>query len=151
MLFQTHILLGIIVFLLLKDFFTGGNQYLFLFLLLLGSILPDIDEPHSKINKWSGFVGKWITFLFQHRTMFHSLFLHTTLFLILRYYWNTYYASALFLGYFAHIMGDMLTPFGVALLYPFSMRKVRGPIRVGGVVEKGIMVVLVILIVWRLL
>lgn len=151
MLFQTHLLLGVIFFLLVGDLFHGGNNVIFFFLLLLGSVFPDIDEPHSKINQWSGIVGRIITFFFQHRTIFHSLFLHVIIFFGIQYVIGTYYASAVFLGYLAHILGDSMTPMGVQIFYPFSRLKVNGPIRVGSELEVVIMIVLMGLIVWKII
>ncbi|MEK6845688.1 MAG: metal-dependent hydrolase, partial [Nanoarchaeota archaeon] len=71
MLFLTHLLLGIASFLLVKEYLIG-NQIIILLLILLGSILPDIDEAHSKINQWGGILGKIIAFFSKHRGMFHS-------------------------------------------------------------------------------
>src|SRR3989344_4435786 len=92
-----------------------------------------------------------IAFFFQHRTIFHSLPFHTLLFVILYFYWNSYYASALFLGYFAHIVGDALTPMGVKLFYPFSQYRMNGPVRVGSWGEMVIMGLLVVVLLWRVL
>jgi inner membrane protein len=118
---------------------------------LLGSILPDLDERNSKINQWSGFIGKIIVFFFKHRGLLHSLLFHVGLFVLVSYTFNTYYAAALFIGYIAHLIGDGITPMGVQVLYPFSKFKLRGPFRVGGFVEKIIMVSLSVFILFRFL
>ena len=149
MLFHTHILLGVVLFLLIKDLFVGGNQVLFFFLVLLGSILPDIDSKDSKINRWSGVIGTVVAFFFKHRGLFHSLILHVILFFVVSYFFGTYYASGLMIGYFAHLLGDGFTRGGIAVFYPFSKFKVRGPVRVGGFFEGLIMVALFFLIVWQ--
>jgi inner membrane protein len=149
MLFPTHILLGIVFFLITKNFFIG-NDYIAFFLVLLGSILPDIDSKHSKINQWSGFIGKIVVFFSKHRGLWHSVFLHGLLFTVVWNYFNVYYASALFVGYFAHLVGDGITPMGVKLFYPFSDYKIKGPIKVGGWFESLLMVLLVVMIWVRL-
>ncbi len=149
MLFHTHILLGVVVFLLIKDFFHGGNQIIFFFLVLLGSILPDIDERKSKINRWSGILGIVIAFFFKHRGLFHSILFHLGIFFIIYHFFNLYYASGLFIGYLAHVLGDGVTLMGLSLFYPFSNFKVKGPIKVGGFLESIILVVLFVLIVWQ--
>jgi inner membrane protein len=146
MLFPTHILLGIVFFLLLKDFFSGGNEVIFFLLVLLGSVLPDIDEKNSKVNRWFGFLGLFIAFFAKHRGFFHSLLFHGILFLIISYFFNTYYAFALFLGYLAHLVGDSVTPMGVQLFYPFLKFKFRGPIKTGGFYESIVLVLLVVVI-----
>ena len=147
MLFLTHILLGITFFLLLRNYFSEGSTILFFLLILLGSILPDIDEKHSRINKWFGIVGSIVAFFAKHRGFFHSLLFHGIIFFAISYFFNTYYAWALLLGYTAHIVGDGITPMGVQLFYPFSQFKIRGPIKTGGFWEGIIMIVLIIVII----
>jgi inner membrane protein len=147
MLFHTHIILGIVVFLFFESFFSGGNAVVFFFLVLLGSILPDIDEKHSKINRWTGIIGIIIAFFFKHRGLFHSVVLHGSLFVLLWKFFDFYYGAALFLGYFAHLLGDGITRMGVPIFYPFSNWKIRGPVRVGGWMEGVIFFLLFVLIV----
>tara|TARA_Y100000310_G_scaffold344364_1_gene456769 strand:- start:10527 stop:10979 length:453 start_codon:yes stop_codon:yes gene_type:complete len=149
MLFHTHILLGIVLFLITKNFFTG-NDYIAFFLVLLGSILPDIDSHNSKINKWSGIIGRIIVIFTKHRGLFHSLLFHALLFIVMLYYFNIYYATALFVGYLAHLIGDGITPRGIKLFYPFSNFRIKGPIKVGGWFESLIMVLLFVLILVKL-
>jgi len=146
MLFNTHILLGITLFIVIKDFFKGGNEIVFFLLVLLGSIFPDIDSPNSKINQWSGFIGKIVTLFANHRGVFHSLPLYLILFFLITFFWSKYYASALFIGYLAHIIGDGITRGGVKIFYPFSFFKIRGPVKVGGYFEWVIFGFLIIII-----
>ena len=119
MLFHTHILIGIVLFLLTKDLFQGGNQVIFFFFVLLGSILPDIDSRNSKMNRWSGIIGIIIVFFAKHRGIFHSLVFHLLLFFLMKPLIGTYYASALLIGYSAHLLGDGFTRGGIVLFYPF--------------------------------
>lgn len=149
-LFYTHLLIGIIVFLLTKDFFSGGSQLIFFFMLLLGSLLPDIDEQRSRINHWSGIIGIVVAFFSKHRGFFHSLLFFVLSFILIDFVWNFYYATALFLGYFAHLIGDGITRRGVCIFYPFSDFKIKGPVKVGGVMEWLIVLILVILIIIKL-
>ena len=150
MLFYTHIVIGIVFFLLLKDYFTGGNEIIFFILVLLGSVLPDIDDGKSKIKKASGILGSMISFLFKHRGIFHSLIFALGLFFLTKYVWRGYYAWGLFIGYLAHLLGDALTPMGIQFLYPFSSWKIRGPIKVGSLGEKVILFSLIILVIKEL-
>ncbi len=149
MLFRTHLLLGIIFFLLAKDF-VGGNDVIFFLLVLFGSILPDIDEGRSKINRWSGFLGGIIAFFSKHRGFFHSLLFFILLFFACAYFWSPYYGAALLLGYAAHALGDGITPMGIQVFYPFSQFKMKGPIRTGSFAEGILFVILMVLIVREL-
>jgi len=148
MLFHTHILLGITLFLLVGDLFKGGNEIVFFLLVLVGSVLPDLDSAKSKVNRWSGIIGITIAFLFKHRGLFHSMFLHLLLFLIAWSIVGVYYASGLFLGYLAHFAGDSVTRGGVCVFYPFSRYKIKGPIKVGSFSESVILMLLAVVIVW---
>lgn len=149
-LFYTHILLAGAVFLLIKDLLMGGNWLIFLLMMLGGSILPDIDVSSSKINQWSGFLGKVIAFFTTHRGIFHSPLLFIIFFIILSYFWSTYYAWGLIAGYLTHMFGDGITRMGVQPFYPFKF-KVRGPVTVGGLNEGIIAILLIILIIGLLM
>lgn len=143
MLFLTHLLLGIISFLLIKGYLVG-NQIIILLLILLGSILPDIDEENSRINKWGGILGKIIAFFSKHRGMFHSLLFAVGLSAILGYFWAWNYGLALFIGYLSHLIGDALTPMGVQVFYPFLKFRIKGPIKTGGLMEVLVVIILVL-------
>ena len=147
MLFATHLLLGMLFFLIFKNMFSGGNEIIFFLLMLLGSILPDIDERDSTINQWTGIFGRIISFFFKHRGIFHSLFLALLLFFSISVYWSTYYATALLLGYIAHLVGDSFSPSGIQMFYPFSQFKFKGPMKVGGFMEWVIVILLVVLVI----
>jgi inner membrane protein len=146
MLFYTHLLLGISFFILFNSFFSGGNKFAFLILVLLGSVLPDIDEKHSRIKNWTGLLGIITSRLAKHRGIFHSLPFALLLFIVVALIFNGYYSVGLFIGYFSHLVGDMLTLHGVTLFYPFSRFKIKGPIRVGSASEYLILAGLVLLI-----
>jgi inner membrane protein len=151
MLFHTHILFGIVFFLLLKDYFSGGNEVIFFFIVLFGSILPDIDDGKSKIKKASGIIGSVISFVFKHRGIFHSIFMALTLFFLTHFFWKSYYAWAILIGYSSHLFADILTPMGIRIFYPLSNFKIKGPIRVGSVWEFIILLVLIVLVIKELL
>lgn len=146
MLFLTHFLLGIISFLLIKGYLLG-NQIVLLFLILFGSILPDIDEENSRINQWGGILGKVVAFFSKHRGMFHSLLFAVGLSAVLGYFWTWNYGIALFIGYLSHLIGDALTPMGIQVFYPFLKFRIKGPIKTGGLVEAIMAAVLVLVIV----
>jgi len=150
MLFHTHVLLGIITFLLLQNYLPG-NKYLLLLLILMGSIIPDIDEHKSKAVQLSGFIGKIVSFFAKHRGIFHSFLLPFVVCGILSWLWSFPYALAFFSGYLIHLLADALTPMGIPILYPFSEWKLRGPIRVGTWMEWLLLALLVVLIIKEVL
>lgn len=149
MLFHTHILFGIIVFLLLRGSVLG-NEYVLLALVILGAILPDIDEHNSKITQLSGLIGKIVSFFAKHRGIFHSLAFILLFSVFLGWLWKPYYAFAFFAGYLSHLFADALNPMGIPVFYPFSEFRLRGLIRVGGVLEWVILILLAGLIMLKL-
>lgn len=119
---KTHLTLGILTAMLTTD------DTLQFCCLCIGSILPDIDHPTSMLGKKVPFVAK----LFSHRGFTHSL-LFSTLMAVIDI-WICY-------GTIVHIVADMLTKQGVALLYPIE-KKLRLPlakyVKTGGMFEKFI-------------
>jgi inner membrane protein len=149
MLFYTHLLFGILLFLLVKGYL-AGNVFLLLFLVLLGSILPDIDEHKSKIARWSGLLGKTVSFLFRHRGILHAVIFPSALCIVLGLLWSKSYALALLIGYVGHLFADALTPMGIPILYPFTEFRLRGPLRTGSIWE-WVMVGLLIILILKIL
>jgi len=149
MLFLTHILFGVLVGLVSVGFISGGNSYLFFFLVLVGAALPDIDQPGSKMNQWTGIIGKSVSWFFKHRGIFHSMWLVVILVLVFKLFFGTYYAWGLFLGMVSHLVADGLTRAGVDWFYPWKSLRMRGFIRTGGIGEVAVQVVLAGLIVWE--
>lgn len=112
---------------------------------LIGSLIPDIDTPRSKIGKKFPVSSHLIGFFIGHRTLFHSLIIPAFL-LILTYivkrmelvplYPVLFLVGSVDLGYILHIILDSLTKEGVPLLYPFSDRCFGLKlIREGGVID----------------
>ena len=137
MLFYTHALIGIVGFLLLRDFF--GDSVLLFFLVFFGSVLPDIDSRFSKVNRWAGFIGIFLTMIVKHRGVIHSLFFHVILGSVLWWWKGFFVGFALFYGYLLHVFADGFTRAGVKIFYPFSEFKIRGPFKAGGLMENFVL------------
>lgn len=131
MLFLTHILFGFLTALISRDFFSGGNYSVFLFLVLLGSVLPDIDERKSKIAKGSGLIGLVVGFFFKHRGFFHSLVFLVLAVLLVKLFFGDYYGWGLFLGLAGHLLLDSMSKKGINWFYPFYGGEMKGFIKVG--------------------
>lgn len=101
----------------------------------IAALLPDIDEPNSKISKRIPMVPCIIGGLFGHRTITHSL---TGLFLFalpVFLFWKEYLIVFL-AGYLSHLVLDSFTKTGVPIGYPF-IKEYYGPrlIRTGSLAE----------------
>ncbi len=101
---------------------------------VLGSLLPDLDAPESKIKHLKIPGTKFKPFLLpaqivsrtdQHRGLLHSLWGLGMAFMIVipATFWIGWAPSvALLLGYASHLLGDAATKSGIRLLYPSSTR-----------------------------
>ena len=104
---------------------------LFIFLVLLGALFPDIDEPKSTIGRKFWFMS-WpikllshIIPLLKHRGITH-LFLVPFSLSITALYWENIWLGGFTLGWLLHTFGDLITMGGIrGYFYPFwSNRKI---------------------------
>lgn len=100
----------------------------------IGSLLPDLDQPTSKI--WDSIpyighaVGKASAPFFKHRSFLHSLaglivfgWLASKLLSYFPSYWgiNTQIVSIAFIiAYLSHLISDMFTVEGIPFLFPYK-------------------------------
>lgn len=121
---------------------------LFLSGVALGALLPDIDEPQSRIGKATPFVSHAFKALFGHRGATHTLLFPLALgvglyFLFAAFSWNLAALFGLVAGCYLHIIGDMLTKSGCPIYLPFSSKNkallpYRLRFRTGGIIDKTI-------------
>jgi len=130
--------------LLIISSFDIQNKTIFIIILLIASVLPDIDSYKSKIGKKVKPLSFLINIFLGHRGIFHSVFLLIliSLLIMLASYEIT---IAFFVGYLSHLILDSLTPEGVMFFYPFSKKKTKGFIRTGSLWENIFFFILIIL------
>ncbi|WP_336770133.1 metal-dependent hydrolase [Bacillus bombysepticus] len=138
---------------------------------LIGSLLPDIDEPKSFIGKRSFGISKLVNWMFGHRGFTHSLFAVLPLFLIYLFIKNPEVVVSWFganirteffrdlvqniavpaivnfwlgisFGYLFHLVGDFFSKSGIPLFLPITKKRYKIPIYVTG--KKSEQVVFVI-------
>lgn len=111
---------------------------------IVGSILPDIDEPNSKFGRMTPGVSHGIKLVFKHRGITHTLGASLLVATLLVYFWTQIpigLAIGISLGYLFHVLGDALSVSGVPLLYPFTEKRFKIPLyTTGGWREKIIFV-----------
>lgn len=92
---------------------------------MIGGVLPDIDHPKSTVGRKVPFLSHPISAVFGHRGITHSLIMTIAILFVL--YIATQFpdyqqykplVAPLCIGYLSHILGDMMTPSGVPLLWP---------------------------------
>lgn len=132
MLMKTHLVFGIFwVLLLINEI---NNKFIFSALVILISLLPDLDTKESHIGR--RLIFKPIQWVVKHRTFFHSLTFCLAISILLSFYLPIL-ALPFFIGYTGHLFLDSLTPEGIRMFWPLKTT-LSGPIRTGGKVESGI-------------
>ena len=162
MMFRTHrifvILLCLVIFLNpygLFDIFSflGTNQgifsmnfIVFLIIAVFASMIPDIDNPSSKLGRNIKIFG----YVFKHRGFFHSLPALLLFTWIFSRFISSTTTAAFFIGYFSHLLLDNLNYQGIYWLYPLRFR-IKGFTRTKSLFEKLFFYVNVIAVLGLLL
>ncbi len=147
---RTHLVFSFLIGLLVINSFDIQNKIIFIAILLIASVIPDIDSYKSKIGKKIKPVSFLINVFLGHRGIFHSVFLPVLISLLILLLSHEA-AIAFFAGYLSHLVLDSLTPEGVMFLYPFSKRRTKGFIRTGSLVENILFILLLVLCFYILL
>lgn len=95
--------------------------------LILGSVLPDIDETRSWLGRRVPLLSGIIKWLFGHRGLTHSGLILILMGVLLTNTDHTF-LHGLSLGVIFHIAGDFFSRSGVPLLYPFTTKRARVPL-----------------------
>jgi membrane-bound metal-dependent hydrolase YbcI (DUF457 family) len=146
LLIHTHSVFGVFLTLIVLALFgiKLSLHYSIILFAILGSIIPDLDLEASKFGTMFNFIARPLERRFGHRTITHSLLglllaslgfffilvaillvyhlvfgLETSLFTLAKR-WQ----AAFMIGYFSHLLLDMLTPRGVPLFWPDPTRDV---------------------------
>lgn len=103
--------------------------------LLLGSVLPDIDETKSWIGRRSRGLAFWVKLIFGHRGLTHSgLILALCLYLLFTLH-QPFFAALCF-GAASHIIADLFSKSGIPLFYPLEKKRTSIPLyKTGSFVE----------------
>lgn len=148
MLFRTHALFSLLIAVFLFNYF-DFNRYLFVALVVLGGMIPDIDKGSSKINNLLK-ITKPIAYVVRHRGMFHSLFLAILISGIVYAFVNQIAGIALFIGYLGHLLIDGLNHAGVNLIHPLKKLHISGFIETGSIAEHILTIFLAVMFLIRL-
>jgi inner membrane protein len=151
MMWQTHLVFGTACYMLSAKLGAGMFEGPEIAAAMVGSLLPDIDHPHSFVGRRLRLISVPLAAVVGHRGVTHSIFAvmaaTTSMFLWWGEEWS--WLAALGIGYLSHLLGDWMTPSGIPLLWPSRM-KFRAPITffTGGTVEKTVAGVLGVVLLW---
>jgi inner membrane protein len=147
MLWKTHIAFGLLSGLVLLPFIQVSNVYMFMIIVAVASILPDIDHSRSKISSKIPIIPKAISLFFKHRGIIHSLPFMAVVVYLVNVLFGKEVALATLIGYFSHLVADGLTKAGIDFMHPFGQLKLQGFVQTGSVTEKFFFFILVLLII----
>jgi len=148
MMFKTHVAFGFLAGVISISYFNPANQILFIVLVMLGAMLPDIDHPKSKIGSKFKIIG----FLFEHRGFFHSFLAIPLIAAIIFYFTSSLtYIMPLGIGYASHLVSDAVTKEGIMPLHPLTRLRLRGFIKTAGALEYVLFLIIVIFASYKLI
>jgi inner membrane protein len=167
MLWRTHLAFGILFALVVAPFVNIQNKIIFILLVGIGSLLPDVDHDKSKINRICPVtrifpiffdvdhdkskinricpVTRIFPIFFKHRGFFHSLFPAILIWFGFALLGLDWVGLSIAYGYVSHLFTDGFTLSGVNLLYPVSKWIIKGPVRTGNFFEFLLLIIVVVI------
>ena len=131
---RTHLMTG-----LAAGYLVAGPDANALLAAGITALLPDIDHPKSYIGSKIPLLPSLIKITMGHRGPLHSLAAAIFTSLVVAVVGGPFLGVAAGLGYVAHILGDLLTPSGVPLLWPLYKKDIKLPVaKTGGLLERFI-------------
>lgn len=139
MLRRTHLAIGLAI--ALQFIHHVNHQFLFLLVIMVATVLPDIDSGFSSLGK--NWFAKPVQALVSHRGFLHS---YTFCILISALLALLYPIIALpfFMGYSFHLLADSFTVQGIRPFWPLKTVS-KGVVTTGSMVEDAIFWTLVLL------
>jgi len=138
MLKRTHLAIGLaFVFYFLP--YIQGNKFIFLGVVLLASLLPDVESGFSAAQRHAIFSLQPIKMVFHKNSVFHtySFLIPVTIAVAI---FSPRLGLPFFLGYSSHLLIDSFSPNGIKPFWPLK-HHVHGKIVPGGGIDKILFVV----------
>lgn len=130
MMMKTHLAMGILAGLILMPYV--DNKWIFMSVVILSTLLPDIDSMHSYLGKRIWF--RPLQWFVKHRGLLHSLSFCLLVCLLFALFLPIL-ALPFFVGYGVHLFADSITIEGVRLWWPLK-GEISGDIKTNGKIEK---------------
>ena len=151
MMARTHVAFGILVGLFFITPYSFFNKIVFMAFIIIGSLLPDIDTPKSKLGKKIKPIAHLFSFVFGHRGILHSIWLPAALLIIHYYFFSNTILFALAIGCISHLVLDSFTIQGINFIHPFQKLHVSGFVETGKIFELAVFFIIISMIIVKLL
>jgi len=139
MLLKTH--MAFAVFLTILFFEHVTHPWIFIIMILIATILPDLDSNLSSFGRH--LIFKPLQLLTKHRGIVHSFSFAILISIIIAVFWPIL-SLGFFIGYSVHLICDSFTREGIQPFWPFKIRS-SGYITTGGRIEETLFFTLIIL------
>jgi len=139
MMFKTHLVIAALLGLVLISLLNPVYPVLFFGVLVLASVLPDIDTPKSKVGRKAGILSNILNVTLGHRGLMHSIYVPALVAGAGILFGFPLIGYAFAIGYMIHLIADMFTKDGVHLFYP--VMNISGFITTGSIWETFILVI----------
>ena len=150
MLLRTHLAFAVLLIILfLKQV---NNEIVFIIMVLVATVLPDLDSDFSTWGRHMIF--RPLQFFVKHRGIIHSFTFGVLISIILSIFWPVA-SLGFFMGYSVHLICDSFTKDGIQPFWPFKAKS-SGFIKSGGRVEDSLFIalilvdVLIFILIWVL-
>lgn len=138
MLLKTHLAFAIFFILLFIEHVK--SKYVFAGVLILATILPDLDTKNSDFGKYLIFLP--LQFFVKHRGIIHSFTSAVVISFILAIFWPVA-SFGFFMGYSVHLILDSFTKEGIQPFWPLKFKS-SGFISSGGRIEESLFFFLIL-------
>ncbi|MDO8508663.1 MAG: metal-dependent hydrolase [Nanoarchaeota archaeon] len=129
---RTHLVIGLAAGLHFLPFVK--HKFIFIPIILIASLMPDIDSGFSQLGKKKIF--RPVQLVLTHRGPLHSYTIGVLFSLILALFFPIL-ALPFFLGYFFHLFADSFTVNGIKPFWPLKFQS-SGVVRTGGLIDRWI-------------
>jgi len=139
MLLKTHMAFAVLLIILF--FKHVVHPWIFIIMVLIATIIPDLDSNLSSFGRH--LIFKPLQLLTKHRGIFHSFSFAILISIVIAVFWPIL-SLGFFLGYSIHLICDSFTRKGIQPFWPFKIKS-SGYITSGGRIEETLFFTLVIL------
>lgn len=150
MMVRSHVVIGIATWIAASpSLHLPTFDPVYLLLVVIGSLLPDIDHPKSWVGQRTRPVSTIIAAVLGHRGITHSALAVIVMAALLSHAgYRRGWVYALVVGYLSHLAADMLTTRGLRLAWPLKNTWGLPVCRTGSPAEATIVTVFVSGIAW---
>ncbi len=138
MLLRTHLAFAVLMIILFVEHV--NNKLVFVSLLLLATILPDLDSPFSSWGRH--LIFRPLQFFVKHRGIVHSFTFAVVGSIALSIFWPVA-ALGFFVGYSVHLICDSFTKDGIQPFWPIRAKS-SGFISTGGRIEDSLFLTMIL-------